>query len=96
MSRMILKLFITGRTTRSETALANLNQILSDVNSDDYELTVIDVLERPQIAEDECILATPVLVRMEPGPPRRVIGDMSQKLPVIECLDPDRTRKDLR
>ncbi|MGZ8995032.1 MAG: circadian clock KaiB family protein, partial [Rhodospirillales bacterium] len=39
-----------------------------------YELSVIDVLERPQLAENEKILATPTLVKELPPPLRRVVA----------------------
>jgi circadian clock protein KaiB len=54
---------------------------------DDYELVVIDVLERPQLAEDEKILATPMLVKELPMPIRRIIGDLSDTEKVLLGLD---------
>jgi circadian clock protein KaiB len=52
-----------------------------------YELLVIDVLENPQLAEDEKILATPTLTKNLPLPLRRVIGDLSNKEKVLLGLD---------
>lgn len=48
---------------------------------------VIDVLERPQLAEEARILATPVLIRQHPLPPRRIVGDLSDWQTVAEVLD---------
>ena len=50
-------------------------------------MIVIDVLERPQLAEDERILATPTLIKQLPSPLRRVIGDLSDTEKVLLGLD---------
>ena len=50
-------------------------------------MIIIDVLERPQLAEEDKILATPTLIRESPTPPRRIIGDLSDPEKVILSLD---------
>jgi circadian clock protein KaiB len=87
MNKLILKLYITGRTARSETAIANLNEIFDKELAGQYELAVIDVLEKPQLAEDERILATPTLIKELPDPVRRIIGDLSNREQVLLGLD---------
>jgi circadian clock protein KaiB len=52
-----------------------------------YDLDVIDVLERPQAAEDARILATPTLVKELPLPARRIIGDLSDIAKVLVGLE---------
>ena len=52
-----------------------------------YELEIVDVLEHPQRAEDERILATPTLIKQLPPPLRRVIGDLSDKEKVLLGLE---------
>ena len=52
-----------------------------------YELEIVDVLEHPQRAEDEKILATPTLIKQLPPPLRRVIGDLSDKEKVLLGLE---------
>jgi circadian clock protein KaiB len=47
----------------------------------------VDVLEHPQRAEDEKILATPTLIKQLPPPLRRVIGDLSDKEKVLLGLE---------
>ena len=68
MSKHVLKLYITGQTPRSMHAIDNLRHICNQQFGDQYDLIVIDVLERPQLAEDEKILATPTLVKELPPP----------------------------
>jgi circadian clock protein KaiB len=87
MNKYLLKLFITGQTQRSVSAISNLRRICEEWLGTDYELMVIDVLERPQLAEDDKILATPTLIRELPLPVRRVIGDLSDTKQVLLGLD---------
>jgi circadian clock protein KaiB len=81
-----LTLYVTGQSVRSQRAVANLRS-LCDGLGDACELTVIDVLERPQMAEDERILATPTVIRRRPLPLRRIIGDLSDLQKVMLWLD---------
>lgn len=74
MSRFVLKLYVAGRTPRTESAISSLKEICDRDLSGLYELSVIDVLERPQLAENEKILATPTLVKELPPPLRRVVA----------------------
>lgn len=87
MNQFILKLYITGMTPNSERAIANLKRICLEKLDSKYEIMVIDVLENPQLAEDERILATPTLVKTLPPPLRRVIGDLSDTEKVLLGLD---------
>lgn len=87
MTEFRLRLYITGQTTRSVRAIENLRRIIEQESEDKYELIVIDVLERPQLAEDEKILATPTLIKDLPLPIRRIIGDLSNVEKVLLGLD---------
>jgi circadian clock protein KaiB len=84
---------VTGSTPRSQLAVANLRRICEAELGAEYDLEIIDVLEHPQIAEDQRILATPTLVKQLPPPLRRVIGDLSDREKVLfglELLPSDR------
>ncbi|MBX3082731.1 MAG: circadian clock protein KaiB [Anaerolineae bacterium] len=82
-----LKLYITGKTARTETAVNMLRRICEEDLQGQYLLTVIDILEHPQLAEDERILATPTLIKVLPQPLRRIIGDLSDREKVLLGLD---------
>lgn len=79
-------LYVTGDTTRSAEAIVNLQEIQKLLNGQ-CEITVVDVLEHPELAEREKILATPTLVKVAPPPLRRLIGDLSDKALVLSLLD---------
>ncbi len=85
--KYIIKLYITGQTPRSLRAIENLKRICDGDLGGEYDLDVIDVLERPQLAEDEKILATPMVVKELPLPIRRIIGDLSDSERVLLGLD---------
>jgi len=87
MSEFVLKLYITGRTARSERAIKNLNEICTVELQGRFDLRVIDVLESPQLAEAVRILATPTLIKELPPPIRRIIGDLSDHEKVLFGLD---------
>jgi circadian clock protein KaiB len=83
----VLKLYVTGTSPRAEVAISNLRRICEQELRGQYELEIIDVLENPQVAEDDKILATPTLIKQLPPPLRRVIGDLSDKEKVLLGLE---------
>ena len=87
MNTYVLKLYVTGKTPRAELAIANLRRVCEAELSGKYELQIIDVLEQPQLAEDDKILATPTLIKQLPPPLRRIIGDLSDKEKVLLGLE---------
>lgn len=87
MDKARLTLYITGQTPKSQRAIANMRRICEEELNSQYELFIIDVLERPQLAESERILATPTLIKDLPLPLRRIIGDLSNKENVLLGLD---------
>jgi len=76
--RYTLKLFITGRTSKSDLAISNLRRIFARMGYP-LELTIIDILEAPQMAEEYRILATPTLLKTSPLPVQRIIGDLTDE-----------------
>jgi len=87
LNKYLLKLYVTGTSPRTNVAIANLQRICEQELEGKYELQIIDVLESPQLAEDEKILATPTLIKQLPPPLRRVIGDLSDKEKVLFGLE---------
>jgi len=87
LATYLLKLYVSGQTPRARLAIENLKRLCEEELSDEYAMEVIDVLEHPQAAEDDRILATPTLIKQLPPPLRRVIGDLSDKEKVLVGLD---------
>lgn len=80
------RLYVAGRTERSQTAEANLRALCDNHLGGQYELEIVDTVERPDLAEQQHILATPTVVRLAPLPQRRVIGDLSDQQRVAAAL----------
>jgi circadian clock protein KaiB len=82
-----LRLYIAGETPRSQTALSNLKKYCETHLKGQYEIEVIDLLVRPQLAEGDQIFAVPTLVRKVPVPIRKIIGDLSDEEKVLVGLN---------
>ncbi len=95
-ARYQLKLYVTGQTPRSERVIARVREIAREYLPGDCEPLVIDVLEEPQMAERDRILATPTLIRQFPLPVRRIIGDLADRPRVLAELGLDDVDYDLR
>lgn len=84
--KYILKLYITGNTGNSQTAINNLNKIIEPKLKGLYTLEIIDVLKDVEMAIEDNILATPTLIKVSPKPVRKIIGDLSDKDKVLSGL----------
>src|SRR6202012_4719425 len=82
----ILRLFVTGASMNSTRAISNLKNICEEYLKGRYELEIIDVYQQPLIAEQEQLIALPLLIKKAPGVERRLIGDMSNKEKVLKGL----------
>lgn len=82
-----LRLYVAGQTPKSLTAFANLKKICEEHLQGRYHIQVIDLLENPQLAQGDRILAIPTLVRQLPAPMRKIIGDLSNTERVLVGLD---------
>jgi circadian clock protein KaiB len=82
-----LRLYVAGQTARSLTALTNLQRICDEHLEGRYRIEVIDLLERPQLARGDQILALPTLVRKLPEPIRKLVGDLSDTERALVGLD---------
>jgi len=89
-SKYLFLLYISGQTPRSVRAFANLRRICEQYLGNKgvaYELSLVDILDHPDLAEAAHILATPVTIRIDPPPVFRVIGDLSDTAKVLAALD---------
>ena len=82
-----LRLYIAGQTPKSLLALTNLKRICETHLSGRYEVEIIDLLQNPQLASGDQILAVPTLVRRLPEPITKIIGDLSNTERVLVGLD---------
>ena len=86
-AKYILRLYVTGSSGRSLTAVHNLKKICEEHLSEDYDLEVIDIYENPTAAREEQIIAAPTLVKKLPRPLRKFVGDLSNTQKILVGLD---------
>ena len=82
-----LRLYVTGRTTKSLAAYSNLKKLCESHLKGRYRITVIDLMKQPHLAKGEQILAIPTVVRRLPKPVRTIIGDLSETDRLFVGLD---------
>ncbi|QIF02823.1 circadian clock KaiB family protein [Roseimicrobium sp. ORNL1] len=82
-----LRLYVAGQTPKSLTAFANLKRLCEEHLAGRYEIEVIDLVKKPQLAQNDQILAIPTLVRKLPEPIKRIIGDLSNLERVMVGMD---------
>jgi circadian clock protein KaiB len=76
--RYLLRLYVTGPTVQSNRAIVNTRRICEEHLKDRYDLEVIDICQHPELASSDQIIAAPTLVKQQPLPVRRFVGDMSR------------------
>jgi circadian clock protein KaiB len=84
--KYVLRLYVTGTTSRSEQAIRNIRKICHDELEGHYDLEIVDIYQQPELASKDQILAAPTLIRKLPLPLRKLVGDLSDKERVIAGL----------
>ncbi len=85
--RWQLRLYVAGQTPKCLAAFANLKKLCEEHMNGHYSIEIIDLLQKPQLAQGDQILAIPTLVRKLPEPVRKIIGDLSNTERVLVGLD---------
>ena len=86
-AQLRLKLYVAGQSPKSSLALQNLMAICDKYVRCSYFIEVIDLLRSPHLAKDDQIFAIPTLIRHEPQPLARIIGDLSNTDRVLASLN---------
>ena len=82
-----LRLYIAGQTPNSIAAIANLKRICDERLQNRYRIEIIDLLEKPQLAKGDQIVAIPTLVRRLPPPVKKIVGNLSKTERALVGLD---------
>jgi circadian clock protein KaiB len=82
-----LRLYVAGQTPKCLAAFANLKKLCEEHMDGNYHIEIVDLLQHPQLAKGDQILAIPTLVRKLPEPVRKIIGDLSNTERVLVGLD---------
>ena len=85
--KYVLRLYVAGSTLQSSRAITNIKTICETHLKDRYALTVVDLYEQKERAQDDHIEVAPTLIRQHPLPVRRLVGDLSQTDRVLAALE---------
>jgi circadian clock protein KaiB len=80
-----LRLYVAGQSPKSLRAFANLMRLCEHLDAR-YNVEIVDLLENPELAAGDEIVAIPTLVRRLPAPMRKIIGDLSDSDRVLVGL----------
>ena len=87
MNKFVIELYITGNSLRSDKAIQSIRKICETMIKEEVKIDIIDVLDNPEKAEQEKVMATPTLIKRIPPPVRRLVGDLSDVEKVMYYLD---------
>lgn len=85
-SDITLRLYVAGATVPSAQARRQLEGLRHQLGGDGWQVEVVDVFQRPDLAEEDRVLATPVLIRLLPSMRLSVIGDLGDWRSVAAVL----------
>jgi circadian clock protein KaiB len=83
---VLLSLYIAGATPMSARAVVNVRKLCDKHLAGRYQLRVIDLVDDPAKAQLAQIIALPTLIKQQPQPERRFIGDVSDPSRVLLAL----------
>lgn len=81
-----LRLYVAGTSPRSELAKANVRQCCKTHFAGRYELEIIDLVQQPELAQRDQVLALPLLVRSTPTSRQYLVGTLSDAAQLLESL----------
>lgn len=82
----VLQLFVAGASLHSTRAISNLKQVCETYLPGQYTLEIIDIYQQKSRAQDDQLIALPLLIKRLPLPERRLVGDMSDTKKVLAGL----------
>jgi circadian clock protein KaiB len=86
-SPYVFRLYVTGATPNTTRAIRNIRRLCDAQLAGRHRLEIVDVYVEPSRATEDQIVATPTLVKKQPLPERRLIGDLSNDQRVLAALD---------
>lgn len=86
-SKYLFRVYIAGQTTNCVDALHNLKRICDEHIPGCYKIEIIDLMKFPQLAKEDNIIVVPMVVRKDPKPVYKVIGNLSNAAEVLIGLD---------
>jgi len=80
------RLYVAGDSPNSAKAIVNLRTLCQEILDNRHEIEVVDVLRDPRKALEDGVLLTPMLVKLSPGPVRKIVGSLQHREPILQAL----------
>jgi circadian clock protein KaiB len=85
------RLYVAGDAPNSAQARFNLNALCRARFAGDFEIEVVNVLREPVRALADRVRLTPTLIKLAPGPVKKIVGTLVDPQRVLKALGlPDR------
>ena len=75
--RWAFTLYVNGASISSIHAIEAARRVCTQNLAGRADLEIIDVRQQPALSRRDQVVAAPTLIRQAPGPPRRVVGELS-------------------
>lgn len=87
-----LRLYVAGDAANSLAAIAHLRSAIVECAGGRADIEIIDILQHPERGLSDGVLVTPMLVKFEPLPERRVLGNLRDRRVLLAALGLDEAR----
>ena len=84
--KLILQLYVSGMSSKSMEAIANIKRLCDEYLNDAFELEIIDIYKNPEVAVEQHIVFSPSLIKRLPLPRKTLIGTLSDTQKVVKAL----------
>jgi circadian clock protein KaiB len=74
----LLRLYVSGMTPNSLRAIDNVRKLCAEYLAGQHDLEIIDIYQQPALAKQGKIVVAPTLVKEQPLPTCRIVGNFSQ------------------
>ncbi|MEX1364232.1 MAG: circadian clock KaiB family protein [Nannocystaceae bacterium] len=88
-ARVHLRLYVAGGAPRSRRAIELVSRVCARYLPDSAQLEVVDVYRDSALAAEHGVRGVPALVRLAPGPLRRMVGDLGDESTLCSAIIDD-------
>jgi circadian clock protein KaiB len=84
--KLVLQLYVSGMSPKSMEAIKNIKRLCDEYLKDAFELEIIDIYKKPELAAEQHIIFSPSLIKQLPLPKKTLIGTLADTRKVIKAL----------
>ncbi len=86
LKRFRFRLYVSRENSTADQAIKNLGKICHQLGLNICDVEIIDVYAQPNRAEIDRVIAIPTLIKSDPLPVIRIIGDLRDSQKVLETF----------